>query len=733
MVRLGFLAFVAVAAVAGVSAAAVVPNWPVQISFVGAPAEAPIAGLEAVHYVPEVRGPIATTHDEIAAGETAPTIENVIAADETTASIELAAADDAALVPPAPIPASTEATPAAEPVKPEPVAAEAPATEPVAPEPVAAEAPAAEPQPIIIAPFAEVRPIVIPPAPAASEAATTPAEVPSTPSEPATATAPDAPAAPETTTAAPEAAPAAEETVAAEPAPPARPEAIATEQDIAIRLQLRLLNADRVTGPISKEDRASVAQFYKSRGYKPAWVADGRLTDAARALAQRLMLADTDGLIRTDFPTPPLYLGEVAAADAGALADADLLLSESIATYVHEAQSGKVVPKSISADIEYQPVAPDALGALNYLLSAKDPVAAMVAYNPPQEGYLRLRAALAEARAAALVRVHTEIAAGPTLKPGMTDIRVGQLRKRLEIAAQPGTDPNTFDETLVEAVKAFQKSNDLKPDAMVGGNTLKKLNDAVADPTSVIISNMERWRWMPRDLGRFYVNVNIPQFEVILRRDGEIIHTTRVVVGKPANKTPIFGDEIEHVIVNPYWNVPSSITTKEMWPEIVSDPGSLTRQNYEVFARVDGRFREVDPLMVDWYSINPKQVQIRQRPGAGNALGTIKFMFPNSHDVYLHDTPSKSLFQRDYRAFSHGCVRVMNPMEFADALLTEEPDLSVAKIKKMIGGRETLLEMKRHVPVYLTYFNAWVDEDGKLQLRADVYGHDAKVRKALGL
>jgi murein L,D-transpeptidase YcbB/YkuD len=238
---------------------------------------------------------------------------------------------------------------------------------------------------------------------------------------------------------------------------------------------------------------------------------------------------------------------------------------------------------------------------------------------------------------------------------------------------------------------------------------------------------------MPRDLGRFYANVNIPQFEVILHRDGAIVHSTRVVVGKPANRTPIFGDEIEHVIVNPYWNVPSSITTKEMWPEIVSDPGSLTRQNYEVFANVGGRFREVDPLMVDWFTVNPRQIQIRQRPGAGNALGNIKFMFPNSHDVYLHDTPSKSLFQRDYRAFSHGCIRVMNPMEFADALLAEEPDLTVAKIKKLIGGRETRLDMSRHVPVYLTYFTAWVDEDGKLQLRSDLYGHDAKVRKALGL
>jgi murein L,D-transpeptidase YcbB/YkuD len=344
-----------------------------------------------------------------------------------------------------------------------------------------------------------------------------------------------------------------------------------------------------------------------------------------------------------------------------------------------------------------------------------------------------MREALARARGEASQNKMPEIPAGPTLKPGMTDPRVLVLRERLEVDAAPGIDPAVFDDTLVEAVAAFQKDNGLRPDGMVGGGTVAKLNQAVADPTPVIISNMERWRWLPRDLGRFYVNVNIPQFEAILHRDGVVTHATRIVVGKPANKTPIFSDEIEHVIVNPYWNVPASITAKEMLPEIMADPSSLTRQNFEVFANVDGRFREVDPMFVDWYTVNPRQIQIRQRPGGGNALGNIKFMFPNKYDVYLHDTPTKSLFQRDYRAFSHGCMRVMNPMDFAAALLTEEPSLSVAKIKKLIGGPEQQLDMAKHVPVHITYFTAWVDEDGKLQLRDDIYGYDGKVRKALGL
>jgi murein L,D-transpeptidase YcbB/YkuD len=689
MVRLGFLAFVGCAAIAGVAAAAVTPNWPVSITFVGAPAPSPAPEpfLQPAGYV--VPEPTAAVDDTVPADRAvaAPRYEPQLAGNQIAASTSLAANES-------------------------PVPAPDPSIEPAAT--------AAERAPAVTPPEATAA------APAEGPAATEPETA-------ATSDTTESPAPPESAAASePAAAPAAEATVAAE-TPPARPTPIATEKDISIRLQLRLMNAERVTGPIAKEDRASVAQFYKLRGYKPAWIVDGRLTDSARALGQRLMLAETDGLNRADFPIPPLYLGEVSAADAGALADADLMLSESIATYVRQAQIGRVDPASISSDIDYRRVPPDPVAALNYLLIAKDPVAAMVAYNPPHEGFARLRAALAEARAAAMVREHSEIAPGPTLKPGMTDARVGHLRQRLEVPAAPGTDPNTFDDELVQAVMAFQKANGLKPDGMVGGNTLKRLNDAVSDPTNVIISNMERWRWLPRDLGRFYVNVNVPQFEVIVHRSGAIVHSTRIVVGKPANRTPIFSDEIEHVIVNPYWNVPSSITTKEMWPDIVSDPSSLTRQNFEVFANVGGRFREVDPLLVDWYSVNPRHIQIRQRPGAGNALGNIKFMFPNKYDVYLHDTPSKSLFQRDYRAFSHGCMRVMNPMEFADALLTEEPDLSVARIKKLIGGRETRLDLTRHVPVHITYFTAWVDEEGKLQLRNDIYGHDAKVRKALGL
>ena len=293
-------------------------------------------------------------------------------------------------------------------------------------------------------------------------------------------------------------------------------------------------------------------------------------------------------------------------------------------------------------------------------------------------------------------------------------------------------DPEVFDDSVDAAVKAFQESAGLKPDGIIGPATLGRLNAAADDHVDTILVNMERWRWMPEDLGNFYVRVNIPNFNLDIYKNGKVFYTTRIVVGQPTKQTPIFSDEIEHVIVNPVWNVPASIAVKEMLPQIQADPGKAL-SGYQVFANIGGRFRAVDPWTVDWRNVDMRRIQIKQPPGERNALGSIKFMFPNPFAVYLHDTPSKSLFQKDYRAFSHGCMRVMNPWDFAAALLTHDPNVSAASLKKLVGGPQTQVNLTRHIPVHITYFTAWVDDSGKLQLRSDVYGHDAEMEKAFGL
>ncbi len=407
-------------------------------------------------------------------------------------------------------------------------------------------------------------------------------------------------------------------------------------------------------------------------------------------------------------------------------ARAEVMLSLALVTYAREANNGRLDPNDISANFDYKAHLPDPVEVLTNLSTAADPAAALDSYNPKRPEFQALRAKLAEIRAAETARPPV-VPAGKSLKLGVTDARVAILRERLKVT-DPTSDPNAFDETVDVAVKAFQEQAGLKPDGIVGPGTLGVLNAAADDHVATIIANMERWRWMPEELGSFYVRVNVPNFNLDIYRNDKVVYTTRIVVGQVDKQTPIFSHEIEHVIVNPTWNVPSSIAVKEMLPKIRSNPGALG--GYQVFANFDGRFRAVDPAQVDWNTVDMRRIQIKQPPGERNALGSIKFMFPNPYAVYLHDTPSKSFFERDYRALSHGCMRVMNPWDFADALLKQDPKVSAAALKKLVGGRETRVNLTKTIPVHITYFTAWVDENGKLVVRPDVYGHDARVEKA---
>src|SRR5690606_13470676 len=261
---------------------------------------------------------------------------------------------------------------------------------------------------------------------------------------------------------------------------------------------------------------------------------------------------------------------------------------------------------------------------------------------------------------------------------------------------------------LVAAVKEFQAAEGLTRDGIIGPSTLEFLNRGHGADIAAIVSNMERWRWLPRELGNRHVYVNIPEFLVRIVENGQVQHDTRVAVGTRRIQTPIFSDEIEYVDVNPPWNVPRSIAVKEMLPEIKRDPDYFSKTGFQVVTE-DGRV--VDPSLVNWHVYDGASLpyRFRQPPGDANALGRIKFMFPNKHHVYLHDTPSKSLFSRESRAFSHGCVRVQNPIDFATALLKRDTAVSSAMIEKRLGtGQPGELRLSARIPVHLVYFNAWV-------------------------
>ena len=242
--------------------------------------------------------------------------------------------------------------------------------------------------------------------------------------------------------------------------------------------------------------------------------------------------------------------------------------------------------------------------------------------------------------------------------------------------------------------------------------------------------NMERWRWLPESLGDRHILVNVPTYQLDVYENGQVVLPMRVVAGKKDNPTPIFMDKMENVVFSPYWNVPPSIARNETIPAAMRDPGYLDRNNMEV---VKGR-HVVDPWSVSWSAVAAGNYTIRQRPGEKNALGHVKFLFPNQFDVYLHDTPAESLFARTDRSFSHGCVRIEKPEELAEYVLRSQPEWTRERIRAaMFGGVEKWVTLKEPLPVYILYMTAWVDPDGAVQFREDIYGHDQKQQKLLPL
>ncbi|OJX16271.1 MAG: hypothetical protein BGO82_00505 [Devosia sp. 67-54] len=475
--------------------------------------------------------------------------------------------------------------------------------------------------------------------------------------------------------------------------------------------------------------------FYGARGFEPLWLttgADGSATFSPNAekIIAVFKHAQFEGLRPSDYLSPALDPA-AAGTDPAKLAALETAFSAATLNYAQDSYGGRINPTDVNVLLTIAPKKLDAADTLTKLAASNDPAKFLLSLDPPHPEFKLLKAALAKFYDKDAVKTETiTIPDGPTLKLGMKDERVPTLRERLAVPApeipEGATDAKvdtTYDKPLMEAVKAFQAGLGLTADGVMGPATVAALNGAGTVSKDDIIANMERWRWEPNDLGAFHVEVNIPQFTVWIVKDGEPVHSTRVVVGRPTNMTPVFSDEIEDIVVNPYWNVPPSIATNEIKPHLIANPGYLDSQNMEMLA--GGKV--VNASAIDWTTTNINNYHIRQKPGGANALGQIKFLFPNDLDIYLHDTPSKSLFARAYRAYSHGCVRVQNPMDFAGALLATNPDLSEDKLKAMFGDKEKWVPLKHHIPVHLMYFTLRADPDGTIRSYGDVYGHNKKL------
>ncbi|MCB9994467.1 MAG: L,D-transpeptidase family protein [Hyphomicrobiaceae bacterium] len=499
---------------------------------------------------------------------------------------------------------------------------------------------------------------------------------------------------------------------------------------LALSIKKGLAEAYAAANPESTayEQAQKLYFFYGGRHFEPLWLttgADGKVAFSPNAEKIIDVFKDSylEGLRPDDYLTADLSL-DADMSDPEAVARLETAFSAAAIKYAQNAYGGRVRPASVSANIDIRAPQIDGASFLLDLAASDTPDQMLRDLSPNGPEFLALKKLLAQHYAGTIEKV-VSIPSGPLLKPGMSDDRVPLLRERLEL--EPVEDSVLYDDALVAAVESFQEQRGLTVDGVIGPATVAAFNGGGAVPIADIVANMERWRWMPRDLGEFNVFVNIPEFRLYIYDKGEVAYTTRVVVGQTTHQTPIFNDEIEHIVMNPYWNVPPSIASNEIAPILQSNPGYISSHNMELLS--GGRV--INASAVDWSTTSINNFRIRQKPGGANALGQVKFLFPNSHDVYLHDTPSKSLFSRSSRAFSHGCVRVQNPMDFADALLAHEPVLTLAALESERGSSERWNNLENHVPVHLAYFTLWVDENGNVQSFPDIYGHNARLIRLL--
>jgi L,D-transpeptidase YcbB len=571
-----------------------------------------------------------------------------------------------------------------------------------------ATAKAAEPKP------SESEPSEAKPAEVVTAPATEPKPAETTKSDTATKndTATVVPAAPAPATAtAPAAEPAKEPAKAASNVP-------AEDQPVADKLR-EILGGKSLRYFDRKTERTAVEKFYSTRDYAPVWTQAGKLTAAGKGVIARLQDAASDGLNPSDYPVPDF----AATSSPDALAEAELKLTASMLDYARQAQSGRMHWSQVSGDIQYPEHPTDPTEVLANVTTAKDASASLDSYNPPHKLYHELKAKLAELRGRSGGPV-IQISEGPVLvfKPGTRkqpavapeDPRVPQLRAKLGIS---DADDTRYDAKVAEAVRKFQESVDLKPTGALDDRTVKAINSPKRDKQiDTVIVNMERWRWLPRQLGapsvgNAYVILNIPDYTLRVMQNGAPVWTTRVVTGKPGiHATPLLTETMKFITVNPTWNVPPSIIYNEYLPALQQDPTVLQRMGLRLEYARDG------------------SIHISQPPGEANALGRIRFNFPNKFLVYQHDTPDKQLFAKEERAFSHGCMRVQNPDQYASVLLNitmPNEHYTPEKVRSMYGSSEIDLKFPTPIPVNITYQTAFVDDAGKLQIRKDVYGRDA--------
>ncbi|MBX0289377.1 L,D-transpeptidase family protein [Hymenobacter sp. HSC-4F20] len=516
--------------------------------------------------------------------------------------------------------------------------------------------------------------------------------------------------------------------------------------------------------PKFKDQIEWAKKFYRERGFRLGWFRNHEVVPQAKTLLAVINKAADEGLDPNDYKTKDfnkLFASLEAAQSDSTKRNAlekeiDVALSGTYFNYASDFYRGTVDPRAVKAiDWKVKRNKIKLHKALMTILKERESIYGYYDFEPLHPEYDRLKKALAEYREIQRNGGWPTIPAGTRLVPGTSSPAVTALSARLlgqnaataatatpavAVANKPGSAvPATtasapaYTPELVAAVKEFQQQNGLKADGVVAGETLRLLNIPVNQRIDQIMLNMERWRWIPKKFEPSYLLVNIPEYTLHVVEEGKEAFTMPVIVGKTLNATPVFSDKMEFVVLAPYWNVPYSIIDKELRNKLAADPhGTLDRLDMEVVKGWGAKATPVDPSSINWSNLTEKtwKYTLRRRPGPKNDLGDVKFIFPNSQDIYLHDTPHDELFSQTKRGFSHGCVRVAEPIKLAEYLLRNKPGWDRTAIMDTIAGRrEKYVTLPEKLPVYLVYFTTWVDEAGKVHFRDDIYGHDKALAK----
>lgn len=489
---------------------------------------------------------------------------------------------------------------------------------------------------------------------------------------------------------------------------------------------------------------AALARFYRCRGYQPSWVDDKGPLPQAKVLLQAIRSAPSDGLPQMEYslgdPALDLSSNVLFSDDHFSVFDYDLArldvaLTAAMLRYAAHLSQGCIPPEELSEALPFKgdPSSRDLPGELASAVNENRLDSFVKSLIPRHRAYQDLKKILKRYRQIQAGGGWPPIPPGATIKIGALDARVEALRRHLvitgDLSPDARMDGGRFGPQLEAAVKRYQRRHGLAADGAVGPETLASLNIPIEDRIIQLMLNMERWRWFPDDLGSRYIMVNIPGFELQLVENGAVVLSMRAIVGRKSRPTPILTSQMTYLELNPYWNIPQKIARKDILPKIQADPEYLVRKGIRVFDSWQADAPALNPLGIDWSGLSENYFpyRLRQQPAANNALGRIKFMFPNGQSVYIHDTPGKSLFNRPQRLFSSGCVRVEEPLVLARHLLTDQ-HWNRRRLAMAVESRQNrTIMLQTPVPVHLVYFTAWKDTGGQIQFRDDIYGHDRQL------